>query len=104
MNRIAPFLLLLLTLTGCANKPRLNLKPTLSGTWTAATATVNGRDLPAEILHALRLTLTPTRYKTERGDQVLFDSTYIIDTTVTPHHINMLGTEGPNKGKEALGI
>ncbi len=104
MNKLAPFIFLLLTLTACAHKPRMGYRPALSGTWTAAAATTNGRDLPADLVNSLRLTLTADRYKTQRGDQILFDGTYIIDTTVTPHHINMLGTEGPANSREALGI
>ena len=52
----------------------------------------------------LRLTVTDTRYKTERADQVLFDSTYRLDTAKAPAQINMVGTEGDLIGKEAQGI
>jgi uncharacterized protein (TIGR03067 family) len=52
----------------------------------------------------LRLTLTADRYKTERGEQVLFDSTYRLDAKQDPPHIDMIGTEGDLKGKAALGI
>jgi uncharacterized protein (TIGR03067 family) len=103
MNKLIALALALFALTGCATKS-FAIKPSLAGTYTAALATVNGRDLPAEVVDALRLTLTDKTYKTERGNEVLFDSTYIIDTSVKPHQINMLGTEGPATGKEALGI
>jgi len=52
----------------------------------------------------LRLTLTADRYKTERGEQVLFDSTYKINAAKSPAQIDMIGTEGELTGKAALGI
>ena len=44
------------------------------------------------------------RYKTERDREVLFDSTYRIDSDKKPKHIDLIGTEGDNKGKAAQGI
>jgi uncharacterized protein (TIGR03067 family) len=48
--------------------------------------------------------LTHDRYKTEKGSDVLFDSTYTIDAAKSPKQISMIGTEGNLKGKEAQGI
>ena len=76
----------------------------LIGNWTCVSATIDGRPLPAETVKQLRLTLTADRYKSERGDQVLFDSTYKVDPTKDPPQIDMVGTEGDIKGKPAPGI
>ena len=76
----------------------------LIGTWTAVSATIDGRPLDAETVKQLRLTLTADRYKSERGGQVLFDSTYRVDTAKSPPHIDMIGTEGELKDKAAPGI
>jgi uncharacterized protein (TIGR03067 family) len=76
----------------------------LRGTWTCVSATIDGRPLAEEAAKQLKLTMTADRFKTERGDQVLFDSTYAIDATKTPPQIDMIGTEGELKGKPALGI
>lgn len=76
----------------------------LSGIWTCTSAVIDGRPLADETAKALRLTLTADRYRTERGDQVLFDSTYAIDADKNPKTIDMIGTEGDLKGKPALGI
>src|SRR5262245_26768510 len=76
----------------------------LRGTWTCLSATVDGKPLPKETTDLLRLTLTENRYKTEKGSQVLFDSSYTIDPSASPKRINMLGTEGDMAGKEGLGI
>lgn len=76
----------------------------LAGTWSCVSGVNNGRPIPDATVKELRLTLTKERYKTERGEDVLFDSTYTIDATKEPKHINMIGTEGENKGKAAQGI
>lgn len=77
----------------------------LAGTWTCTSAVNDGKPIPEEIVKELRLTLTAEGgYKTTRGDQVLFDSTCKLDPTQTPKHIDMIGTEGDNKGKAAQGI
>jgi uncharacterized protein (TIGR03067 family) len=67
-------------------------------------ATVNGKELPQEVVKSLRLTLTADRYITQRGTETLFDSTYRVDVSKMPHHINMLANEGPTAGQDGLGI
>jgi uncharacterized protein (TIGR03067 family) len=74
------------------------------GSWKCVSATIDGRPLADDTVGQLRLTLTADRYKTERGDQVLFDSTYTIDAAKRPTQIDMIGTEGELKGKSAPGI
>jgi uncharacterized protein (TIGR03067 family) len=76
----------------------------LEGTWNCVSAKVDGNELAAETAAALRLTLTKDRYKTEKGSQVLFDSSYTINEATNPKEINMVGTEGDLMGKEAQGI
>ena len=76
----------------------------MEGTWTCISATVNGKPLPEATVKLLRLTLTKDRYKTEKGNEVLFDSSYKLDPSQNPPHINIVGTEGDLKGKEAQGI
>jgi uncharacterized protein (TIGR03067 family) len=77
----------------------------LAGVWTCVSAVNDGKPLPDDVAKMLRLTITKEgSYKTERGDQVLFDSTYQLDAKQDPPHIDMIGTEGDLKGKAALGI
>ena len=76
----------------------------LRGTWSCAAAVIDGKPLADAVLKELRLTLTADRYKTERGDEVLFDSTYHLDPRTNPKQIEMTGTEGDAAGKPALGI
>jgi len=104
------FRCLLLALLGCSVSVLNNFaqgtndKMKLLGTWTCSSAVIDGKPLAEEAAKALKLTLTADRYKTERGDQVLFDSTYTIDAAKNPKTIDMVGTEGELKGKPALGI
>jgi uncharacterized protein (TIGR03067 family) len=76
----------------------------LEGVWNCESATINGRKLDEATVKSLKLTLKGEQYKTERGDEVLFDSTYSLDTKADPKRIDMIGTEGDLKGKAALGI
>lgn len=76
----------------------------LAGKWTCVTATIDGSPLAADTSKLLTLTLTADNFKTQRGDQVLFDSTYQLDAAKEPKQIDMIGTEGDLKGKPALGI
>ena len=76
----------------------------LTGIWTCVSGANDGKPLSDETVKELKLTLTADRYKTELGKQVLFDSTYKVDATKNPGHIDIIGTEGENKGKAAQGI
>jgi|SRR4051812_12821281 uncharacterized protein (TIGR03067 family) len=92
--------------SGCTATSHQTVKASdnLIGTWTCVSAVIDGKTLPPENVAALRLTLTANRYKTEKASEVLFDSTYSIDTTQEPNQIDMLGTEGELTGKQAQGI
>ncbi|MFN0054406.1 MAG: DUF1579 family protein [Planctomycetales bacterium] len=77
----------------------------LAGEWECLAAINDGKRLDEAVVNKLRLTMTPQGgYKTTLGDQVLFDSTCTLDTQASPRRINMLGTEGENRGKDGLGI
>ena len=84
--------------------PKMNGTNELEGKWACVSAVVDGQQLPKETVGLLRLTLTHNRYKTEKGSDVLFDSTYTVDAAKSPKQISMIGTEGNLKGKEAQGI
>ena len=75
----------------------------LDGVWTCESATINGRQLDDCVAKSLTLTLDGEQYKTQRGDEVLFDSTYSVDPGQTPPQINMVGI-GELAGKIGKGI
>src|SRR5882672_2419873 len=76
----------------------------MEGAWVCSSATINGKQMPEATVKLLRLTLTKDRYKTEKGDEVLFDSTYTLDAAKNPKQINIVGTEGDLKVKESQGF
>lgn len=76
----------------------------LIGTWECVSATINGKPLTPEAIKRFSLALTKERYKTTRGNSVLFDSTFTLDSAKSPIHINLVGTEGDLAGMTAQGI
>ena len=82
----------------------MNSHQQLQGIWQAISATVSGQQIPTADVNNIRPTLTATRVTTQRGAEILFDSTYAADTSKSPMLIQMLGTEGDFKGQPALGI
>jgi uncharacterized protein (TIGR03067 family) len=106
VNRLFfPCMLLVMSLINqAAFSGDLMTPQTLAGTWQCVAATNAGQPLAEEKAKQLRLTLTTERFKTQLGEQVLFDSTYTIDAAKNPVQIEMIGTEGDLKGKPAIGI
>jgi len=77
----------------------------LAGAWACVSATSDGKPVAEETAQKLRLTITKEGgYKTEKDDQVLFNSICKVDSAKGPKHIDLIGTEGENKGKAAQGI
>jgi uncharacterized protein (TIGR03067 family) len=100
---LLPTIGVMLCLNICRGEGPVDNK-SLQGVWTCTSATIDGKPLAEEAAKNLKLTLTVDRYKTERGEQVLFDSTYKVDAAKNPPQMDMIGTEGDLKGKVALGI
>jgi uncharacterized protein (TIGR03067 family) len=82
----------------------MNSAQHLEGVWQAISAIVSGQAMPSADVDTIRLTLTTTRFTTQRGAETLFDSTYTADATKSPMQIEMIGTGGDFDGKPALGI
>jgi uncharacterized protein (TIGR03067 family) len=76
----------------------------IQGEWSCVSAVIDGKALPKSTVMVLRLKLTADRFRTERESEVLFDSTYTLNSSAEPRQINMTGTEGDLAGKEAQGI
>ena len=104
MKTLIATVAMLVVASGSAAEKEISLTSRMTGTWSCAAATINGKPLSETAVKKLHLTMTDKRYKTERNDEVLFDSTYRLDTTKSPVHIDMVGTEGDLIGNEAQGI
>ena len=105
-NNLHPnILLLFLLLSKLSFASEVNEMKELAGEWECVSAVNDGKEVDEATVKKLRLTLTKEGgYKTTLGDRVLFDSTCKIDHSKTPKAIDMIGTEGENKGKAAQGI
>jgi uncharacterized protein (TIGR03067 family) len=104
MKTLIATVAMLVVAGAAAAEKEISFASRMTGAWFCASATINGRPLSDTAVKKLHLTMTDTRYKTERNDEVLFDSTYRLDATKTPVQISMVGTEGDLIGKEAQGI
>ena len=76
----------------------------LVGTWQSVSAIADGKPTPDALIAHIRITFTKDRYQTQQDSEVVFDSTYTVDTSKNPREINIMGTEGEFKEKEGLGI
>src|SRR5690606_7687287 len=66
-------------------------------------AELSGQKFPAEISKTMSLTMKEGHYIARVGTQ-LDKGTYTLNTDAQPPTIDIVGTEGPNKGKILLGI
>lgn len=75
----------------------------VQGSWTIAEAELGGRPFPAEVSKDMTLVLAKGTYvlKTKGPED---KGTATIDATKTPRQLDVIGTEGPNKGKTLLCI
>jgi uncharacterized protein (TIGR03067 family) len=77
----------------------------LQGTWQLISAESNGVKAPEERVKQTRVTITGNTHTVRFGDQVLaHDVRFEIDPTKTPKEVTDTINDGPNKGKQILGI
>jgi uncharacterized protein (TIGR03067 family) len=75
------------------------------GTWQLISAESNGAKAPEERVRQTRVTITGNTHTVRFGDQVLaHDVSFEIDPTKTPKEVTDTINDGPNKGKQILGI
>jgi uncharacterized protein (TIGR03067 family) len=73
------------------------------GTWIPISAELAGQPLPQQVLNTIRLTLTENRYTAVVAGATDV-GTLILRSNQQPRGMDILGTEGPNKGKTFLAI
>jgi uncharacterized protein (TIGR03067 family) len=75
------------------------------GTWQLVRAESNGEKVPEERVRQVRVTITGNTHTVRFGDQVVVhDVSFAIDPTKTPREVTDTINDGPNKGKQILGI
>jgi uncharacterized protein (TIGR03067 family) len=73
------------------------------GTWKFASIEAEGAKMPAAAFKDARLVIKGNRFTMTMGD-VSYKGTYKVDVSKSPKQIDVTFTEGPEKGKAALGI
>jgi uncharacterized protein (TIGR03067 family) len=99
MNRLFPFLLLF-TLLSCreATTTKPSAQQMIDGAWIPVTADLGGQPMPENVRKTIKLSVADGRYKVTVGDQP--DAGIIkLDPSAQPMALDIVGTEGPNKGK-----
>ncbi len=100
--RLATILLLFALGNILAQDTAAELKK-LDGTWTPIAGEVAGTKFPPAELKAISLTITGDKYTVTFG-KVVDQGTVKIDPAAKPRTMDIVGTEGPNKGKTMLAI
>jgi uncharacterized protein (TIGR03067 family) len=77
----------------------------LQGEWQAEKVVAGGMDLPAEITKMLRILIDGDKiYDIEDGKKKGSVSTFTLDASKSPKHIDTVDVEGPDKGKKTAGL
>ena len=75
----------------------------LEGTWLPESAELAGAKYPDQILKTMKLVLKDENYKVHVGDQT-DEGMWKLDPDKSPRATDIMGTNGPNKGKVFLAI
>jgi uncharacterized protein (TIGR03067 family) len=75
----------------------------LEGTWMPSAAEASGQAFPDELLKTMKLVVTGDQYTVTVG-KAIDKGTVKIDSAKTPKTMDIIGVDGPNKGKTFLAI
>ena len=76
---------------------------TIQGTWLPATAELGGKMFPDEVRKTIKLVVKDDKYTVTVGKEV-DQGTVKLNPKAKPKEIDIIGTDGPNKGKKFLAI
>jgi uncharacterized protein (TIGR03067 family) len=74
------------------------------GAWTFESSESGGQKRPADQLKDLVLTFDGAKHTVKNGTEVILAATQKLDPSKAPKTIDVIVTEGPNKGAVMLGI
>jgi uncharacterized protein (TIGR03067 family) len=106
MNPIRPafvFALVLLVAALAWSQDTAGEQKALEGTWIPSAAEIAGQPFPEELRKKTKLVVAGDKYTVHVGDTV-DRGTVKIDTSKKPKTMDIIGAEGPNKGKTFLAI
>src|SRR5206468_5606210 len=75
----------------------------LEGTWIMVSGEEKGEVLPEKTIKSAQLSIMGDKHTVKVGDDTII-GTHKVDPTKSPKQIDTMDTEGPFKGKKALGI
>ena len=77
----------------------------LAGAWVPVAANVSGKELVVSELRVKYLVLDGRDYSIiDRTNRIVDRGEYLVDETVTPRTLDIVGREGPNAGRSMLAI
>jgi uncharacterized protein (TIGR03067 family) len=76
---------------------------TLQGTWLPSTAELGGTPFPDEVRKTIKLVVKGDKYTVTVGKEV-DQGTVKLNPAAKPKQLDIIGTDGPNKGKTILAI
>jgi uncharacterized protein (TIGR03067 family) len=76
---------------------------TIEGAWVPVAGELGGKPLPEEFLKSIRLVVTGDNYSVKVGEQT-DKGTFKLHPTESPQGMDIIGTDGPNKGKTIKAI
>lgn len=80
-----------------------NDQKAMEGTWLPTAAELNTKALPEEALKTMKLVLAGDQYTVTVGEAI-DRGTIKLDVTKNPKAMDIIGNDGPNKGKTFLAI
>jgi uncharacterized protein (TIGR03067 family) len=75
----------------------------LQGSWLPATAELGGQTFPDEVRKSIKLVVKDDKYTVTEGPAV-DQGNLKLNPNSTPKELDIIGTDGPNKGKTFLAI
>ena len=103
LQRLLVAVALLFTLSLAAWSGDAKDKVGIEGTWLPTTAEMAGKAFPDEALKSIKLEVKGDRYTVTVGKAV-DEGTLKLKPKAKPKEMDIIGTDGPNKGKTILAI
>lgn len=103
MRQTAALIALALLFAATAISQEAADRKALAGKWTPVSAELAGAKLPEAQLAVISLTIADANYLVQVG-KAIDKGTLKIDSAKKPRAMDIIGTDGPNKGKTMLAI
>jgi uncharacterized protein (TIGR03067 family) len=75
----------------------------VDGTWLGSKAELDGKPFPEELTKTIRITVEKGKYKVAVSG-TYDEGTFKLDPSTKPKSLDLVATDGPNKGKQLLAV